>query len=84
VIVRARYRPEEPVPGDTASTESRLLALTYVVEAAVEDGRFQSVTELAGALGLSRSRLSQVMRGRWMPVAEQERVLCALQLRGLS
>jgi hypothetical protein len=75
VIVRARYRPAEPVPGEVVSAEARLLALAYAVEAAVEDGRFRSVAEVAKALGLSRSRLSQVMRRRWVAVGEQECVL---------
>jgi hypothetical protein len=51
------------------------LALAYVVERAVEDGRFASVAEVAGALGLSGSRLSQVMRLRWLAIAEQEKLL---------
>ena len=75
MIVKARFRPEEPVAGAPASQEARLLALAYVVEAAVEEGRFRSVAEVARALGLSRARLSQVMRRRWAPVGEQQRVL---------
>jgi len=46
-----------------------------VGEAAVKDGRFRSVAEVARALGLSRARLSQVMRRRWLPVVRQERAL---------
>ena len=78
MIVTARFRPEEPFAGAQASQEARLLALAYAVEAAVEEGRFRSVAEVARALGLSRARLSQVMWRRWAPVAEQERVLGAL------
>ncbi len=61
--------------GTAASAEARALALAYVVEADVEDGRFRSVAEVARALGLSRARLSQVMRRRWAGVAAQERIL---------
>ncbi len=86
VIVKARFRQiDEPVgPTVMASAEARALALSYVVEDAVESGRYRNAAEVARALGLTRSRLSQAMRGRWMPVAEQERVLCAPQRGGLS
>lgn len=77
MIVKARFRevhaPVEPLVAATA--EARLLALAYAVEAAVEDGRYRSVAEVAGALGLSRARLSQAMRRRWVGVADQERTL---------
>lgn len=75
MIVRARYSEADPVPGETASAEARMLALAYVVEQAVEDGQYRSVAEVAAALGLSRSRLSQVMRRRWASVVEQEHAL---------
>jgi predicted XRE-type DNA-binding protein len=76
-MILARFRElEEPVePGVEASAESRLLTLAYAVEAAVEDRRFASVAEVAQVLGLSRSRLSQVMQRRWGSVGEHERVL---------
>jgi hypothetical protein len=75
VIVRARFREQEPVPGVMASNEARALALAYAVELAVESGRYRSVAEVAVALGLSRSRLSQVMRRRWASAVEQEQAL---------
>lgn len=73
MIFRARFREvEEQVEvAAVPSAEARLLAFTYLVEAAVEDGRYRSVAEVARFLGLSRSRLSQVMRRRWADVAEQ-------------
>lgn len=71
MIVRARFWAEEAEPGATVPTEARLLALAYAVEAAVEDGRFRSVAEVARALGLTRARLSQVMQRRWATVGEQ-------------
>ncbi len=46
-----------------------------VGKAAVKDGRFRSVAEVARALRLSRARRSQVMRGRWEAVSEQELVI---------
>ena len=79
MIVRARFRDAEETvePKEAASAEARLLALAYVVEQAVESGRYRSVAEVATALGLSRSRLSQILRVRWSPDAEQHRVLGA-------
>ena len=75
MIVKVRFRPAEPVAGAPASQEARLLTLAYAVEAAVEEGRLRSVAEVARALGLSRARLSQVMRRRWDGVGGQERAL---------
>jgi hypothetical protein len=49
--------------------------MAYAIKAAVEDGLYRSVAEVAAALGLSRSRLSQVMRWRWMAVRAQESAL---------
>ena len=75
MVVRVRFREVDPVPSESASAEARALALAYVVEAAVEEGTYSSVVEVARVLGLSRARLSQVMRRRWAPVAEQEDAL---------
>jgi hypothetical protein len=75
VIVRARFRVEDAGPGTTVPPEARLLALAYAIERAVEDGRFGSVAEVARALGLTRARLSQVMRRRWASAELQVRAL---------
>jgi hypothetical protein len=77
MIVRARFREVDAVPSEAPSAEARLLALAYAVEGAVEDGRYRSVAEVAKALGLSRARLSQVVRWRWTAIEEQKRVLVA-------
>lgn len=80
-MVKARFREvdlEVPIADRVSmrtAREARLLAMAYAVEAAVEDGRFRSVSEVAAALGLSRARLSQVMRRRWAPAGDQERAL---------
>ena len=80
-VVRVRLReenlaePEEPCIPVRVARKAQLLALAYAIEAAVEDGRYRSVAEVARVLGLSRARLSQVMRRRWAPVAEQEDAL---------
>jgi len=72
MIVRARFREQECVPGRTPSPEARALALVYAVEAAVERGDYWSAAEVARALGVSRARFSQLMRRRWIPVKKQE------------
>jgi hypothetical protein len=79
VIFRARFREmDEQVEAVAAPpAEARRLALAYVVEQAVESGRYRSVAEVAAALGLSRARLSQVSRMRWASVGEQEQRLHA-------
>jgi hypothetical protein len=75
MIVKARFREVDPVQGEAPSAEARLLALAYVIEAAVEDGRYRSVAEVAKVLGLSRARLSQLLRRRWAEVRVLERIL---------
>jgi len=82
-IVRGRFKAEAAastaeVATPQVSSEARLLALAYVIEQAVEDGRYRAVADVARALGLSRARLSQVMRRRWGPVRDQEMMLGAL------
>jgi hypothetical protein len=79
VIVRARFKPSEPVPGEVVTPEARLLALAHRIERDVENGIFRSVAELAAALGISRARASQIMRRRWTTVGEQERILGAAE-----
>ena len=80
-VVRVRLREEdvaeplEPSVPVRVARRAQLLALAYAIEAAVEDGRYRSVAEVARALGLSRARLSQVLRRRWVSVAEQEDAL---------
>lgn len=80
MIVRAQFKPAEPVPGVTASAGARMLALAYRIEAEVESGTFRSVAEVARALGISRARVSQVMRRRWAAVQAQESALSVTPL----
>jgi hypothetical protein len=79
MIVRARFREQEPVPGLTASNEARALAMAYAIEEAVERGRYASVAVVARALCISRARASQIMRRRLTTVGEQERILGAAE-----
>ncbi len=75
MIVSARFRELEPVPGQTPSPEARALALAYAIEAALEEGRYRSPAEAARALGVTRARMSQLMKRRWVPVEVQEAVI---------
>lgn len=77
MIFRARFRDAvKPVQATaTASAEARMLAMSYVLEEAVESGGCRSVAEIAYALGVTRARLSQVMRTRWLKTLDQERIL---------
>jgi hypothetical protein len=80
VIFRARFREveEQVEAADVPSADARLLALAYFVEAAVEDGSHRSVADVAQALGVSRARLSQLMRARWLNAEGQERILVSV------
>jgi transcriptional regulator with XRE-family HTH domain len=54
---------------------ARLLALAYYVEREIEAGRIKSYAEVAGRLGVSRARLSQIANMVLLPVAVQEAIL---------
>jgi hypothetical protein len=54
-----------------------VLALAYAVDAVVESVPYRSVADVARALGVSRARMSQLMRRRWAPVGDKERILGA-------
>jgi hypothetical protein len=75
MIVRARFREIASVPAEVVSAEARMLAMAYVLERAVENGQYRSVAQVARALGVSRARMSQLLRRRWASVGEQERAL---------
>ncbi len=75
MIVRARFKPAKSVPVEAVSAEARMLALAYAVNEAVENGRYASVADVARAFGVSRARMSQVLRRRWAMVEDQERAL---------
>lgn len=75
MIVRARFRAEDSLPGTPPSPEARALAVAYAIESAIEEGRYRSAAEVARVLGVTRARMSKVLGERWAPVEVQERVL---------
>lgn len=54
---------------------SRLLALAYLVERFIEEGKLRDFAHAARLLGISRARMTQVMNLACLPTQEQERVL---------
>lgn len=79
-VVVAAARPEPPAPpGRHKRTRSerlaRQLAMAHWIERAVEEGRAGSYGEVARALGLTESRITQVTALLGLSPAVQERVL---------
>lgn len=84
-LIRAKFRParavvekvrEAPKPRRARSDRlARQLALAHWIERAVEDGRVSSYAEVARALGLTESRITQVTALLRLPPVVQERVL---------
>jgi len=84
-VIRAKFRParavvekarEVPKPWRARSDRlARQLALAHWIERAVEDGRVASYAEVARALGLTESRVTQVTALVGLPPDVQERVL---------
>lgn len=52
-----------------------MLAMAYALETANEEEQYPSAADGARPLGVTRARMSQLMRRRWAPVAEQDRIL---------
>ncbi len=59
----------------SAERRARRLALAYVIERAIDDGRLRDYAHAARVLGVSRARVTQVMNLLLQPVAAQERIL---------
>jgi len=74
--VRPETRTEVPRTSRTRSERlARQLALAHWIERAVEDGRVASYGEVARALGLTESRITQVTALLGLSPAAQELVL---------
>ena len=74
---RAPRRPEpdrEPV-APPPSPAARMLALAHHVERSIDDGTIESYADAARALGLTRARLTQVMKLLLLSPEIQERLL---------
>jgi hypothetical protein len=64
-------KPVAPLPSPAA----RMLALAHHVEHLVEDGELDSYADAARALGLTRARLTQIMKLLLLAPEVQERVM---------
>ena len=73
---RRKASPESAQAAPTApSRVARMLALAYLVERLVDDGQLQSYAEAARLLGITRSRMGQVMGLLNLPLETQEKIL---------
>jgi len=78
LVASVRPEPRAEVPQVSRTRADRLarqLALAHWVERAVEDGRASSYGEVARALGLTESRITQVTALLGLSPGVQERVL---------
>lgn len=79
--VSIRGRIEEELPRTPASPLpqvprlARMLALAYLVDRLVEDGKLWDYAHAARVLGVSRARMTQIVNLACLPVREQEDVL---------
>jgi hypothetical protein len=79
ITIRGRIRLEdaerEPVPAPP-SRLARMVALAHLIERLTENGDLRDYADAARRLGVSRERVSQVARLRFLAPAIQERILC--------
>ena len=59
-----------------------MLALAHHIEAAIEEGRFDSAADVARALGLSRNRVAVLLCLTSIAPSIQEQILCLESVDG--
>lgn len=74
-VNRARVRPPAPCSRATADRLARQLALAHLVERMIDAGEIATFAEAARRLGVTTSRLSQVMDLLGLAAAMQEEIL---------
>jgi transcriptional regulator with XRE-family HTH domain len=52
-----------------------MLALAHTLQQAIDEGKVKDAAEVARRLGVSRSRVAQILELALLPVSDQERVL---------
>jgi hypothetical protein len=75
----------KPLPGEKAerlrqeraARKARNLALAYHIDSLIRSGEVENLAAVARMCGVSRARVSQVMKLRWATRSEAERVLSA-------
>jgi ribosomal protein L34E len=78
---RRRRPPSHPTPGSVAPAV-RTLVLAYQIEQAVREGRARDYADVAKQLGMTRARVSQIMRLLRLPPAVLETLLLTDQTYG--
>jgi hypothetical protein len=73
-------RPAPKPVTQPPSRAARMLALAYLIERKIDAGEIPNYAAAARLLGISRARVSQVMRLWDLPIATQETILTG-QLR---
>ena len=68
-------KPAVPAGERPPSRAAQSLALAYLVERLIDEGRLESYAEAARLLGVTRARMTQVMDLRNLPVEVQEETL---------
>ena len=68
--------PEDDNPCPPTSRLARLLALAHHIDTLIDEGALKSHAETAKRLGVSRSRMAQVMKLLTMSPKIQEAILC--------
>jgi len=76
IEVRAKLAAtvEEPV-APPPTRLARMLALAWLLDDLIEDGQLAGFAEAARRLGVTRARVSQIAKLRWLAPVIQERVL---------
>ena len=76
-----RRRRERPHGHSRAASAVRTIVLAYQIEQAVRDGRARDYADVAKQIGMTRARVSQIMRLLRLPPALLETLLLANPLR---
>ncbi len=72
---KAPVAPKQPRASVHADRKARRLALAYLIERLIEEGKLKGYAEAAARLGLTRARLTQVMDMLLLPTDAQEQLL---------
>jgi hypothetical protein len=74
---RQRRRPEPVRPDCSVSPALRSIVLAFQIEQAVKEGRARDYADVARQIGMTRARVSQIMRLLRLPTNLLESVLLA-------
>jgi hypothetical protein len=72
----------EPAPPPKPTVLARTLALAHRLQVMLDDGRAENRADLAGQLGFSRARITQIMSLLWLAPDIQEEILFSVSPTG--